>query len=383
MLAALRLLEDEATATLRRLVEVNSYTRNREGVLAVGGMCEELFAPLGFDARRVRSVQPDCGDHLFLTRGGGGPELMLVSHLDTVYPPDTDFPWREDGDRIYGPGTCDIKGGTVLIWMVLRALRDREPELFERVTWKLLLNASEEGGCADFPALARAEVTPATRACLVYEAGFDADDGLTTVAISRKGCGRFRLDVHGRAAHSGNAHEQGANAIRELARKVETIESWTDYGRGVTYSVGLIRGGTTVNSIPAHATCDVDLRAWTEEEFEEGRARVRALAGEGEVRSADGESVCRVEVSELPGYPPWPPNPESARLGELAAALGDGIVAARRKGGSDGCHLWDLAPTLDALGPVGRNAHRLDESVDRSSFVPRALLSIALIRKLT
>jgi glutamate carboxypeptidase len=343
---------------LRRLVEVNSFTRNRAGVERVGEIVADLFRPLGFSARRI-------GNHLALEGGGqGGPALLLVGHLDTVYP--ENFPWREEGRWIFGPGVCDMKGGIVVMWMALRALGEARA----RIT--LLFNASEEGGCADFRPIARAAVTPETRACLVYEPAFEAADGATTIVAERKGSARFRIEAFGREAHSGHSHEKGASAIRELARVVERVESWTDYGRGVTFNVGTIEGGTTVNSVPGHASCQLDVRAWTTEDFASARRQVFALEG----------TIARVEVAELPGYPPWPPDPRCLALAETARSLGTKLVAPRRGGGSDGCHLWDLVPTLDGLGPVGRNPHTPEESVDRTSFEPRARLSEALIRRL-
>lgn len=352
---------------LRRLVEVNSFTRNRAGVLQVREIVEGMFLPLGFRACRI-------GDHLALEKEGArGPRLLLVGHLDTVYP--GNFPWREEKGRIFGPGVCDMKGGIVVMWMALQ-------EFCPDVT--LLFNATEEGGCADFPAIARGFVTPETRACLVYEPGLEAEGDATTLVVQRKGSGRFLVSVTGREAHSGHSHEKGASAIRELARVVERIETLTDYRRGVTFNVGTIEGGTTVNSVPGHAACSLDLRAWTPEDFAWGRSKALALAGPGSVPGT------RVEVTELPGYPPWPGNDGSRRLGGMACALGADLglklVAQRRGGGSDGCHLWDLVPTLDGLGPVGRNAHVAHgpdpESVDPASFLPRAKLSVALIRKL-
>lgn len=375
----LRSLEDEAIALLKRLVETGSFTHDREGVVRLGGMVEELFVPLGFASMRVRSVTKDCGDHLILTRSGGEDTLLMVSHLDTVYP--ATFPWRVEGSWIHGPGANDIKGGTVLMWMILRALREHAPERFEKVTWKLLFNATEEGGCADFPELARAEVTPNAKACLIYEPGAPEDDATTAIAVQRKGSGRFRVNAFGREAHSGHAHAEGANAIRELARVVERIESLTDYEREITFNVGVVKGGTTVNTVPAHARCQVDTRAWNTRDFAWARDQVLAQAHQVSVPG------CRVEVEERPGYPPWPANEKSTKLGELIAEcgreLGQTIRLRKRGGGSDGCHLWDLLPTVDGLGPIGRDPHCPGrEAVDRASFVPRAMLSLKLLERL-
>jgi glutamate carboxypeptidase len=266
------------------------------------------------------------------------------------------------------------------MWMILRALRELAPERFGKATWKLLFNATEEGGCADFPKLARAEVTPNTRACLIYEPGAPEDDA-TAIAVQRKGSGRFRVEAFGREAHSGHAHAQGANAIRELARVVERLESLTDYQREITFNVGVIEGGTTVNTVPAHAWCQVDTRAWNTRDFAWARDQVLAQADQASVEG------CRVEVEERPGYPPWPANERSTKLGELIAEcgreLGQAIRLRKRGGGSDGCHLWDLLPTVDGLGPVGRDPHCPGrEAVDRASFVPRAQLSLKLLERL-
>lgn len=379
----LRSIEDEAIDVLRRLVETGSFTHDRDGVVRLGNMVEELFRPLGFQSRRVRSTTANCGDHLILTRRAPSeddPALLLVGHLDTVYP--ELFPMKVESDWIYGPGANDIKGGIVLMWMILSALQEHAPQRLERTTWKLLFNATEEGGCADFPDLARAEVAPNTRACLIYEPGAPEEDrDATAIATQRKGSGRFRIEAFGREAHSGHAHSEGANAIRELARVVERIESLTDYEREITFNVGVIEGGTTVNTVPAHARIQVDTRAWSTEDF--AWAREQVLAQKHEV-SVEG---CRVEVEERPGYPPWPANRKSDELADLIVEcgkqLGQTIRPRKRGGGSDGCHLWDLLPTVDGLGPIGRDPHCPGrEAVDRSSFVPRAVLSLGLLERL-
>jgi len=376
----------EALDHLRRLVEINSFTHNREGVNRVADSCTALFEPLGFRAERVPSITPTCGDHLFLERDGAIP-LVCVVHLDTVYPPEQEFAWRENGARIHGPGVADIKGGIVVLWEALRRVAD-----LDRYHVRIFCNATEEGGCADFPVLARERVLEGTRACLVFEPGFDLGDGRSSIVVARKGSGRFRIDVEGREAHSGNEHHKGASAIRELARAIETVESWTDYDRDVTWTIGTMEGGTAVNCVPANAGCYVDLRVWTPEEMDEGRRRLFALAGEGSVVAHDGRARCRLAVSEHPGYPPWPRNEQSdalaTRVVETAAALGQSIEPTERRGGSDGALLWDLAPTVDGLGPVGRDTHcavddpatgRTQESIDHATIDSRATLAARLI----
>src|SRR6185369_923593 len=126
-----RYLEGQLPSTLdwlRRMVEINSFTGNPEGVNRLSRLTAECFAPLGFTAEFVPAVNPDYGAHLVLTRrGSSGRTIAMVSHLDTVFPPEEEarnnFHWQPEGDRIFGPGTQDIKGGTAMMWLVLSALQ--------------------------------------------------------------------------------------------------------------------------------------------------------------------------------------------------------------------------------------------------------------------
>ena len=125
-----------ALEMLRQMVGINSFTLNRAGLKQLGHFTADAFAPLGFTAEFVPSTNPKFGEHLVLTRRGHGPKnLALISHLDTVFPPEeearNDFRWQVEGDRIFGPGTQDIKGGTVMIWLVLKALQAHAPKAFE------------------------------------------------------------------------------------------------------------------------------------------------------------------------------------------------------------------------------------------------------------
>src|SRR5690606_26687789 len=130
--------------------------RNAAGVNRVGDMTAQLFEPLGFTVERSQAIdctsfeRPILGKHLFITRPGrSGRKIGLVGHLDTVFTSEeevaNDFRWREAGDRIYGPGTCDIKGGNVMIWLVMSAMKKFAPALFDEITWVVMYNAAEEG----------------------------------------------------------------------------------------------------------------------------------------------------------------------------------------------------------------------------------------------
>ena len=144
---------------LRQMVRINSFTSNPAGINALGRLTAGAFYELGFEAEFVQAADFSYGQHLILTRvgsslnGRGTPKIGLVSHLDTVYPAaeerDNEFHWRVSGKRIYGPGVYDIKGGTVMIYMMLAALQAEAPTLFDSVTWVVLLNAAEEALVSD------------------------------------------------------------------------------------------------------------------------------------------------------------------------------------------------------------------------------------------
>ena len=385
---------------LHQMVALNSFTLNASGVNAVGKLTADLFAPLGFEAEFVPSADFRYGRHLILTRAGqpSGPTVGLISHLDTVFPSaeeqSNDFHFHIAGDRIYGPGTVDIKGGTVMIYMVLDGLRQFYPALFQGVTWHILLNAAEEILAPDFGELARDRLAGAL-AALVFEGG-DVADGQYQLVTSRKGMARYHITVEGRGAHAGAYHERGANAIVQLADVIRQIAGFTDYSRGLTFNVGTVLGGTVMNRVPHQAAASVEMRAFDADAFEDGVTRMLALNEFCSVRSADDGYPCRVEVKLEGRWQPWPPNEATFGLLEVwnaaAAELGMGAVARQARGGlSDGNWLWDLLPTIDGLGPQGENAHSSERSADgskdqeyvlASSFVPKALLNVAAIVRL-
>lgn len=388
-----------ALEMLRRMVDQNSFTANRQGVNRVGTLTAEAFAPLGFSGECVPSANPDWGDHLVLTRAGqSGKSIAMLSHLDTVFPPEEEarnnFHWSFEGDRIFGPGTHDIKGGTVMMWLVLSALRSLAPEIFDAVTWTLLWNSSEECFSPDFCELCKQRMSSGTSAALVFEAEGRADQ-TPLLVVARKGRCSWRVVVNGRGAHAGGRHEYGANAIVQLSRTLHRVAALTDYSQKLTFNVGTIRGGTVLNRVPHEAEAEGEMRAFTPEVYEKGKAALLALAGAGEVQSPADGYQCQVKVEILTETPPWPRNPGTDNLFELwrgaAEQLGLKVMSEERGGLSDGNPLWDFVPTLDGLGPWGENDHcsersadgkKLPEFVEISSFVPKAALNTAAILKL-
>ena len=386
-----------AMEQLERMVRLNSFSGNPEGVNAVGALTAALFEPLGFEAERVGCAQPGRGDRWVLHRAGqGGPHVGLVSHLDTVFPPEEEqrhgFGWQRVGDRIYGPGTVDNKGGIVVMFLVLEALRSIAPERFQWAEWTLLFNAAEEVWSPDFGQLARHRLAGAS-AALVFEGGQRRGEAWTVVT-SRKGRALFRIRVEGRGAHAGVRPERGANALVQMAETLLRAAELTDWSRGRSVNVGVVRGGTAANRVPHEAVAEVEMRAWDPAVFEEGKAGLLALAGTGRLRARSDGYPCRVHVELLQETAPWPSNPQTERLfacWEAAGrSLGWAVEREARGGLSDANHLWDRVPTLDGLGPVGDHAHCSERSPDgskepeyvlASSFVPKTVLNtVALLR---
>lgn len=383
-------------ALLERWVVVNSFTANRAGVNRLGEMTAAVFADVGFTAEYVPSRNPLFGNHVVLTRPGrSGRKIGLVAHLDTVFPPEdeieNDFHWRIEGDRLYGPGTVDIKGGTLGIYMLLDALQRFAPDALAAVTWVILLDASEETESLDFGELCLERLRDNGLACLVFEGGYLVGREFWLVG-QRKGMAVYRVTVEGKASHAGTSHGEGANALVQMAEVVQRIAGFTDYARNLTFNVGVLSGGTVVNRVPHLATALVEMRAFDQDVFEDGVAQMLALNNLSTVTSPLNGYACRVKVGIERQMPPWPHNAGTeallARWQAAGQQLGYSVTREARGGLSDGNYLWGVLPTLDGLGPNGANAHCSERSADRakdqeyatlSSFIPKTLLNLTAV----
>ena len=378
---------------LEEMVRINSFTKNPAGVNALGDVTAARFADLGFSAERVPAESDEYGHHLVMTRqstAGDAPTLSLLSHLDTVFSDEeeirNDFQWRPNGKVIYGPGTVDIKGGTVLMYMLLDGLREFAPDVFAGVNWQILLDAQEETGGLSFGPLCEERLT-GTDACLIFEGG-NLKQRRFKLVVARKGMASYEMRATGRSAHAGNAHRQGVNAIVQMADIVKRVAALTDYSKRLTFNVGTISGGTVTNRVPHEAEARVEMRTFEQAVFDQGIQDMLALRETASISDHKGNFICQVDIDVVRQTMPWPRNEGTDMLYELWARGAEGIglqvVEEERGGLSDGNQIWHMVPTIDGLGPAGGNAHCSERAEDGSkdqefvvpaSFVPKTLIN--------
>ena len=364
-LTALYGREHEMLGLTRSWVEINSYTANVEGVNRVGAMLREAFSRLPSLAGSVIPGGPTYGDHLIWRTPASGAPILLVGHHDTVFPPGHFEGWKEEGDRVTGPGVLDMKGGLAIIRAALAALDD--VGALARLPIIVISVADEEVGSPTSAPHLRELATGASCA-LVFESG-RANDMIIT---RRKGVGAMTVTAHGKAAHAGNNHKDGANAIWSLAKFVDAAQQLTDYAKGITVNVGQFTGGTSKNTVPERAECKLDLRYQTVADAE---ALVAALRAAAESAAMPGVAL---EVEGGVNRLPLERTAASAALRDeyaacaRAAGLGDG-EAPLLGGGSDANTVAPLGvPAIDGLGPRGAGFHTTTEYVELDTFKPKA-----------
>jgi glutamate carboxypeptidase len=368
---------EEILAGIREWIEIESPSTDAGAVNRMVDRVEGDMRRLG--ARIERLAGRDGFGDMLIARtpwGGDGPGVLVLSHLDTVHPlgflKDT-LPFKREGDVVYGPGIYDMKAGAYLAYHAFRHLVREGRTTPLPVTFAFV--PDEEVG---------SNTTRGTIEALALNAKYvlvtePARDG-GKIVTSRKGVARFRLKAEGRPAHAGARHEDGRSAIKEIARQVLAIEAMTDYARGVTTSVGLIRGGTGVNVIPQFCEIEVDMRV---PDAALGEAMTAKMLG---LKLSDPDVKLTVEGGM--NRPPYVKDAGIAQLFEHARAIAAEIGFELKDvkltgGGSDGNFTAALGvPTLDGLGADGKGAHTDYEQIYFSSLEPRARLMLRLLETL-
>ena len=354
---------------LRELVEVESPSDNKAAVDRANDLVAEWTPALGGTVKRHK--QRVYGDVLELRFGPARskrPRILLLGHLDTVWPIGTlaKMPWHEASGKIFGPGVLDMKAGVMMALEAIHVLRELDAE--RPVT--LLLNSDEEVG-SEVSRPITEKLAQQCAAVFVLEPA----QGLA-YKTARKGVGHFDLRVSGIAAHSGVDFETGHSAVLEMARLVETISGFTDLSKGRTLNVGVIHGGTRSNVIAAECTAQVDARIAKSSDARTVERLMRSL------RVTD--KACTLEVSGGINRPPMERKPGTVALfkqaRKLAAEIGLNLEEASTGGGSDGNFTAALGvPTLDGMGAVGAGAHAAHEHIVRAHLIERTALLTAML----
>lgn len=357
-------------AMLKKLVENESPSREKAIVDRVGRLITNECQRLGGQVEVI--PKQHVGDIIQARWGTGTWGILLLCHMDTVFPPGTlkKMPFYQEGDRIHGPGVSDMKGGIVV---ALTALEEviKSQKMPYPVT--ALFTSDEEIGSHGSRGLIE-KLAEFSRLVLVLEPGM-IDGSLKTW---RKGVGEFTIKARGKAAHAGGDHEKGRNAIEEIAHQVLAIQKMTDYSQGTTLNVGVVHGGIASNVVPDEARIEVDLRVLQPGEAE--RITVQIYGIQPVIQGTT------IEVKGGLNRPPMPYNEvnqaafEKARI--IARRIGMNLKASGTGGASDANFVAPLGiPVLDGLGPLGAEYHSEREYIIASSLAERAKLLAALLQE--
>ena len=362
---------------LGQFVRCESPSHRKEAVDRFGRLVAAEWRRRGAQVRLLR--QKKLGDHvraeLNLGAGRTAGQILVIGHLDTVYPLATldRMPFRTRGGKAFGPGAFDMKGGLVLALYAADALRALKICPAKRLVF--LWTSDEEIGSFTSRRIIEREARRSD-AVLVLEPAFGTQGKLKT---TRKGCGGLEITVTGRSAHAGIDPEKGVNAVHELALQIARLLKMNDPSRGITVQSTVIAGGTIANVVPDSARAEVDVRC---RRLADAPALSRALRGLRPILRG-----ARLEIRGGIDRPPLERTAAVAKLfhhaQSLMRAVGLPLGEASTGGGSDGCFTAAHGvPTLDGLGAVGDGAHSPREHVLIRALPERAALIAALLATL-
>lgn len=356
-------------STIETLVRLESPSTDKAAVDRCGTALSQMLRDIG--AAVTRLPQTDRGDHIRAEFAGGPRRVMLLGHFDTVWDVGQidRMPLREENGRLHGPGVYDMKASIAVSLLAVRAAMRAggAPRIV------MLWTTDEEVGSTTSRALIEAEARMSD-AVFVLEPCLPGGAAKT----QRKGCGEFRMAVHGVSAHAGIDPRKGASAIHELAHQIVALESLRDLDRGISVNVGVVCGGTRGNVVAEEARAVIDIRVPRAEDASRVEAAVRALRPRN--------AAVRIEVEGGFDRPPLERTDAVVRLygqaRQVAAELGRELGEGATGGGSDGNFTAAIGvPTLDGLGPEGDGAHALHEHVLIADLPWRAAFLAALLRK--
>ncbi|MHA6560614.1 M20/M25/M40 family metallo-hydrolase [Pseudomonas alliivorans] len=366
-------------ATVKELVDVDTGTGQAPGLKTVSALLVERLKALGAEVTTT-PASPSAGDNIVGTlKGSGTRSFLLMVHYDTVFGPGTaeKRPFKQDGERAYGPGVADAKGGVAMILHSLKLLQDQGFKDFGTLT--VLFNPDEETGSSGSKKVI-AELARQHDYVFSYE---PPDKDAVTVATN--GINGVLLDVKGKSSHAGSAPEAGRNAAIELAHQMLQLKDLGDPAKGTTVNWTLIKGGEKRNIIPSSASAEADMR------YSDLGESDRVIADAQRIVQKKLIEGTEVSVRLEKGRPPLAKNPGSEQLAKTAQTLygkiGRNIEPIAMRFGTDAGYAYvpgsEKPAVLETMGVVGAGLHADDEYIELSSIAPRLYLTVALIKQLS
>jgi len=353
---------------LEELVIIQSGSHHKKGVDNVLQHIKGSFA--GMDVSTEIVEQAMLGNHLVVRSkcpSKSSDQILIVGHMDTVFPADTDFNWyKADDNKCYGPGVVDMKGGLVVGIFALKALQ--EIGLLQEIPLAFVFNSDEEIGSISSLDVIQDEANQSSVAFVLEGGGLNGE-----VVTGRKGNLMTELHVEGKAGHAAFADQGKSSAILEMAHKIIHFESLNNSKNGITVNVGKVEGGIGPNTVPEFCTAQIDFRYVNPEDFKKLESRIMDITGTTAVKGT------RSSIDFISGRPPMQQSPSNRQLYTIAEAaakqLDIPIKEQFRFGGSDANFIADLGvPVLDGLGPIGTKDHSDEEYMVKESLLQRAML---------
>lgn len=366
-------------ATVEQLVDIDTGTGQAPGLKTVSEMLVKRLEALGATVQTT-PASPSTGDNIVGTiKGNGSKSFLLMIHYDTVFGPGTAAkrPFKVEGEKAYGPGVADAKGGVAMVLHSLKLLQDQKFKDYGTLT--VLFNPDEEMGSAGSKKII-AELARKHDYVFSYEPP-DTD----AVTVATNGINGVFVDVKGKSSHAGSAPEAGRNAAMELSHQLIQLKDLGDKAKGTTVNWTMINAGSKRNIIPDSAVAEGDMR------YSDLSESDRVLAdGQRIVQSKliDGTQVTfRMDK----GRPPLVKNPATEDLAKTAQTLygkiGRKVEPIAMRFGTDAGYAYvpdsQKPAVLETMGVVGAGLHSEDEYMDLSSIAPRLYLTTAMIMQLS
>ena len=349
---------NDALNLLKDFVNIDSGSSDIEDVNKFADRVEYEFRKIGIAVSRIK--QRNTGDFIECTVGRGNKKILLLGHMDTVFPSGTakSRPFSTKSNILLGPGVLDMKGGIVVLLYAVKNVMNRLPD---GAQLSIFLNSDEEIG-SKYSKDKILHMAKDAVACFSFE---PAKPG--TLTTERKGIINFKIYLHGISAHSGVNYDKGKSAIEEISHKICRLYDLSDKVKDISVNVGKLTGGNKINIVAEYAEAEAEIRYFNREDREELYKKVIDIINTNHVEGV------KVNIDILSERPPLVSHYGNKKLFQMAKTeankLGRNINERKTGGGGDASFIGSEGiPVIDGLGPEGENSHTNGEFAIIDSF---------------